>query len=160
LEKDNRRFCREFGEEKMHGCWHDFEASRERQRDILREAEVRRLARAAGKKPRETRPWSALRLLRALDGKLREFLRPLVPTGGEIPPEDEAAVPSAGDGLVGAAFEEGVYSLRPSSVIELRREAEGYVVHEVDLLTGDDVLYLSTEEPEWAAWIWNQKTRR
>jgi len=37
-------------------------------------------------------------------------------------------------------------------------KAEGYVIREVDLGTGDHILYLATEEPEWAAWIWEQKT--
>jgi hypothetical protein len=39
----------------------------------------------------------------------------------------------------------------------LHREGEGFVIREVDLGTGDHILYLSTEEPEWAAWIWEQK---
>jgi hypothetical protein len=142
----------------MHGCWHDFEASRERQRDILREAEALRLARTVrvhGGRPR----WSS-GPLGVIGAKIRAYLRRLAPSGNALPPDNQTAVSGADNGSAGAVFEEGVYSLRPSSVIELRREAEGYVVHEVDLLTGDDVLYLSTEEPEWAAWIWTQKTRR
>jgi hypothetical protein len=155
LKSNNRRFCRGFGEDKVHGCWYDFEASRERQRDFLREAEARRLARAA--KARGARAGS--RLFAALDGRIRELMGPLMPAGKEIPPDEESTVLSARHGLVDAVFEEGVRSVRSSSVIEFRREAEGYVIREVDLLTGDDVLYLSTEEPEWAAWIWRQKTR-
>ena len=50
--------------------------------------------------------------------------------------------------------------MRSSSVIEFHREAGGYVIQEVDLGTGDSILYLSTEEPEWAAWIWEQKIHR
>ena len=60
--------------------------------------------------------------------------------------------------MLEAVFEEGAPSVRSSSVIELHREGEGYVIREVDLGTGDHILYLSTEEPEWAAWIWEQKT--
>jgi hypothetical protein len=48
--------------------------------------------------------------------------------------------------------------VRSSSVIEFHQEEEGYVIREVDLGTGDHILYLSTEEPEWAAWIWERKT--
>lgn len=141
----------------MHGGWYDIEASRERQRDFAREAEAQRLARAAAK-ARGGRAGSHYRLLGAIDERIRTFLGRLTPAGGEILPDNETAVSSTGHGLVGAVFEEGICSERSSSVIEFRREAEGYVIREVDLLTGDDVLYLSTEEPEWAAWIWRQKT--
>jgi hypothetical protein len=49
--------------------------------------------------------------------------------------------------------------VRPSSVIEFHQEVEGYVIREVDLGTGDHILYLSTEEPERAAWIWERTVR-
>lgn len=143
----------------MHGGWYDFEVSRERRRDFLREAEAQRLVRAAGVL-RGKRPGSCHRMLRTLDEKVRAYLGRRTPPGKAIPPDEATTVSSTGHELVSAFFEEGVYSLRPSSVIELRREAEAYVIREVDLLTGDDVLYLSTEEPEWAAWIWKQKTHR
>jgi hypothetical protein len=45
-------------------------------------------------------------------------------------------------------------------VIELHREGGGYVIREVDLGTGDHILHLSTEEPEWAAWMWERKIHR
>jgi hypothetical protein len=45
-------------------------------------------------------------------------------------------------------------------VIELHREAEGFVIREVDLSTGENILYLPTGEPEWATWIWEQKIQR
>lgn len=142
----------------MYGSWYDFEASRERQKDILREAEARRLARATG--PRGGRSRGSFGPLGVLGAKIRAYLRRLAPSGKAIPPDKQITVSITGYGPAGAVFEEGVYSLRPSNVIEFRREAEEYVVHKVDLLTGEDVLYHSTEKPEWAAWIWTQKTRR
>ncbi len=48
--------------------------------------------------------------------------------------------------------------VRSSSVIEFHQEEKGYVIREVDLGTGDHLLYLSTNKPEWATWIWERKT--
>jgi hypothetical protein len=59
---------------------------------------------------------------------------------------------------VEAIFEESAPRVRAGSVIELHRDGEEYVIREVDLGTGDHILYLLTEEPEWAAWIWERKT--
>ena len=61
--------------------------------------------------------------------------------------------PQIAEGVSGS-----VTCVRSSSVLELHREGDGYVIREVDLCTGDHILYLSTEEPEWAAWIWERKT--
>jgi hypothetical protein len=82
----------------------------------------------------------------------------VVPSRKALPPDEEVAAPATGTGLVEAIVDESAAPLRSSSVIELQREAEGYVIREVDLGTGDNILYLSTEEPEWAAWIWERKT--
>jgi hypothetical protein len=70
-----------------------------------------------------------------------------------FPPEEEVVSSGMEVGLVEA-------QVRSRSVIELHQEEEGYVIREVDLGTGDNILYLSTEEPEWAAWIWEQKVHR
>ena len=140
----------------MQGGWRDFDYWRERQRDLLREAEAQRLARTR-------RPGLPERL-----GKYRPLLNSIADTikglGWRVVsspgafPQDEEVVPLGGrSGLVEAVFEESTPSVRSSSVIELHREGEGYVIREVDLATGDHILYLSTEEPEWAAWIWEQK---
>jgi hypothetical protein len=60
---------------------------------------------------------------------------------------------------VEAIFEERARPVRSSSVLEFNREGAGYVIREVDLGTGDHILYLSAEEPEWAAWTWERKTQ-
>jgi hypothetical protein len=59
---------------------------------------------------------------------------------------------------VEGVFEERERPGHSRSVIEFHQEGEGYVIREVDLGTGDHILYLSTEEPEWASWIWERKT--
>jgi hypothetical protein len=132
----------------MQGSWHDFEIWRERRRDLLVEAEARRIARAVRPDWRE-RLEKYLRLLDGILGLGGEA----VPSQRAFPPDEEVALSGMRAGLVEA-------QVRSSSVIELHQEEEGYVVREVDLGTGDHILYLSTEEPEWAAWIWERTTHR
>ncbi len=125
--------------------------------EFLREAEMRRLARAGG--PDWTTHLGGYRPL--LSGFVGRIL-----SVGEYAASSPAALPTSGEvvpsgaGLVEAVFEERTRPIRSSSVIEFHREGEGYVIREVDLGTGDHILYLNTEEPNWAAWIWEQKTRR
>ncbi len=143
----------------MQGGWHDFDYWRERQRDLLGEVEEQRLART------QRQGWTErLEDYRRLLGRFMNGIKGLstrtVPSRGAFPPDEEVTSSGARAGLVEAIFEEGAPSVRSSSVIELHREAEGYVIREVDLGTGDHILYLSTEEPEWAAWIWEQKIYR
>jgi hypothetical protein len=141
----------------MQGGWHDFDYWRERQRDLLREAEARRLART--RRPGWTERLGNYRhLLSRFTSRIREVGRRAVSSRGAFPPDEEVSPSGARAGLVEAVFEERAPSVRSGSVIELHREGEGYVIREVDLGTGDHILYLSTEEPEWAAWIWEQKT--
>jgi len=140
----------------MQGGWHAFDICRERQREFLKEAEVRRLAQAG--RPRTERFGDYRRLLSRFADRIIGLGRRVAPSREVVPP-DEEVVPSGGrSGLVEAVFEDRAPSVRSSSVIEFHREGEGYVIREVDLGTGDHILYLSTEEPEWAAWIWGQKT--
>ena len=134
----------------MQGGWHGFEIWRERQRDLLGEAEARRLARAASPDWRQ-RLGKYRSLFKGFIGKTLGLGREMVPADRVFPPDEEVAAPGMSAGLVEAR-------VRSSSVIELHQEEEGYVIREVDLGTGDHILYLSTEEPEWAAWIWEQKT--
>jgi hypothetical protein len=79
--------------------------------------------------------------------------REVITSHRAFPPDEEVAPSVTGTGLVEA-------QVRSSSVIEFHQQEEAYVIREVDLGTGDDILYLSTEEPEWAAWIWERKTHR
>jgi hypothetical protein len=146
-----------FWEGRMQSGWHDFDYWRERQRDLLGEAEARRLART--QRPGWTEHLEDYRrlLVRFIKG-IKGLSRRTVPSRGAFPSDEEVNASGARAGLVEAIFEVGAPSVRSSSVIELHREGEGYVIREVDLGTGDHILYLSTEEPEWAAWIWEQKT--
>ncbi len=143
----------------MQGGWHDFEIWKEHQRGLLGEAEARRLARPARPDWRE-RLGKYYRLLDSFAGRILGLGRRVVPSRKTFPPDDEVATSGTGAGLVEAIVDERATPLRSSSVIEFHREAEGYVIREVDLGTGDNILYLSTEEPEWAAWIWELKTHR
>ena len=128
---------------------HDFEVWREHQRGLLREAEARRLA-------RDVRPdWRGrfgryLGLLNSFSARILGLGREVITYHGAFPPDEEVAPSVTGTGLVEA-------QVRSSSVIEFHHQEEAYVIREVDLGTGDDILYLSTEEPEWAAWIWERK---
>jgi hypothetical protein len=137
----------------MQGGWHDLDSWRERQRDLLEEAEARRISRAM-------RP----DLMERLEGHRRWFTGVIRDLGRRIasrrvvPLDEKIRPPRAESGLVEAIFEERACPVPSSSVIEFHREGEGYVIREVDLGSGDHILYLSTEEPEWAAWIWDQKT--
>ena len=135
----------------MQGGWHEFDYWRERQRDLLREAEAQRLARTEDL-------GIYRRLLSSFADGIKGLGRRAVSSRGVFPPDEEVAPSGARAGLVEAIFEDGSAAVRSSSVIELHHEGEGYVIREVDLGTGDHILYLSTEEPEWAAWIWEQKT--
>ncbi len=136
----------------MQGGWHDFDIWRERRKDLLGEAEAQRLARAA-------RPdWRGRLekyhpLLDWFGAGILGFGREVVSSRKAFPPDEEVVSPGMEVGLVEA-------QVSSSSVIEFHREAEGYVIQEVDLGTGENILYLSTEEPEWAAWIWEQKIHR
>ncbi len=143
----------------MQGGWHDFEIWREHQRDLLGEAEAQRLARAARPDWRE-RLGRCRHLLERFGGRVLGLGGRVVPSSKVFPPDEGVAPSGKGAGLVEAIIEERARPLRSSSVIELHREAEGYVIREVDLGTGDNILYLSTEEPEWAAWIWERKIHR
>jgi hypothetical protein len=137
----------------MQGGWHDLDLWKERQRDLLKEAEARRISRTM-------RPDWMERLGRYrgwFTGVIRDLGRRIAPRG-VFPPDEEIRPPRAESGLVEAIFEERACPVPSSSVIEFHREGEGYVIREVDLGSGDHILYLSTEEPEWAAWIWDQKT--
>jgi hypothetical protein len=136
----------------MQGAWDDFDIWRQRQRDLLREAEANRLARAAHPDSR-SRLGKYYRLLDGFAGRVLGLGRRVVPSHEAFPPDEEVAPSGTGAGLVEA-------QVRSSSVIEFHQEEEGYVIREVDLGTGDHILYLSTEEPEWAAWIWERKTHR
>ena len=136
----------------MQGGWHDFDIWQERRRELLGEAEARRLARAARPDWRE-RLERYRSLLERLGGRILGIGREAIPSRKAFPPEEEVVSSGMEVGLVGA-------QVRSSSVIEFHREAEGYVIQEVDLGTGNNILYLSTEEPEWAAWIWEQKIHR
>jgi hypothetical protein len=157
LEVDELPVLRGFREERMQGGWHDLDVWRERQSSLLREAEARRLARAA-------RPALRERLVKYRD-LIERFAEKILGLGGPVsppyvtyPPDEEVAPLGTGAGLVEAIFEERAPRVRAGSVIELHRVGEEYVIREVDLGTGDHILYLSTEEPEWAAWIWERKT--
>jgi hypothetical protein len=145
-----------FREERMQGGWHDFDIWRERRRDLLREAEAQRFVSAARPDWRER-----LDKYRApserLVGKVLGLGRRVSSSYVTFPADEEVA--PSGAGLVEAIFEERAPCVRSGSVIELYRAGEGYVIREVDLGTGDHILYLSTEEPEWAAWIWERKTQ-
>jgi hypothetical protein len=132
----------------MQGGWHDFDIWRERQRELLREAEAQRLARVARPDLRD-RLGKYYRLLDRFAGRILGLGRRVVSSHKTLPPDEDVA--PSGAGLVEA-------QVRSSSVIEFHQEEEGYVIREVDLGTGDHILYLSTEEPEWAAWIWERKT--
>ena len=133
----------------MQGGWHDFDIWRERHRDLLGEAEARRLARAARPDWKE-RLERYRSLLEGFGGRILGLGRRAVPSRKAFPPEEEVVASGTEVGLVEA-------QVRSSSVIEFHQEEEGYVIREVDLGTGDHILYLSTDEPEWAAWIWEQK---
>ena len=143
----------------MQGGWHDFDYWRERQRDLLREAEAQRLVRTTRPGWRE-RLENRHQLLSRFADSIKGLGRRAVSSRDAFPPDEEVAPSGAQAGLVEAVFEERAPWVRSSSVIELHREGEGYVVREVDLGTGDHILYLATEEPEWATWIWEQKTHR
>ncbi len=141
----------------MQSGWQDFEIWRERQRGLLREAEARRFAREVRPDWRE-RFGQYLGLLDRFSARIMGLSREVITSRRALPPAEEVATPATGTGLVEAIIDERARPLRSSSVIEFHREAEGYVIREVDLGTGDNILYLSTEEPEWAAWIWERKT--
>jgi hypothetical protein len=136
----------------MQGGRHDFEIWRERQRGLLGEAEARRLARAVRPDWRE-RFGQYLGLLDRFSARILGLGREVVTSHRAFPPNEEIAPSVTRTGLVDA-------QVRSSSVIEFHQEEEEYVIREVDLSTGDDILYLSTEEPEWAAWIWERKIHR
>jgi hypothetical protein len=148
-----------FWEGRMQGNWHDFDYWRDRQRDLLREAEGRRLART--QRPGWTeRLDDYRRLLSGFAESIKGLGRCAVSSRGAFPPDEEVTASGARAGLVEAILEEGAPLVCSSSVLELHREGEEYVIRQVDLGTGDHILYLSTEEPEWAAWIWEQKIHR
>ncbi len=139
----------------MQDGWHDFDIWREYQRDLLREAEARRIART-GRPDWMERFGDYRRLLSRFTGVIRGLGRRIA--SRRVFPPEEITPSRAKSGLVEAIFEERARPVPSSSVIEFHREGEGYVIREVDLGTGDHILYLSTEEPEWAAWIWERKT--
>ena len=136
----------------MRGGWHDFDIWRGRHRDLLGEAEAQRLARAARPAWRE-RLGKYRSVLDWFSGRIPGLGRQVFPSLRPFPPEEEV-VPSGTEARLVEA------QVRSSSVIEFHQEEEGYVIREVDLGTGDHILYLSTEEPEWATWIWEQKIHR
>ena len=140
----------------MQGGWHDLDLWRGRQRELLKEAETRRLART-GRPDWMERLGEYRRVLNGFTGVVRG-LGSRIASPRVFPPHEETTPSRAESGLVEAIFEERACPVPSSSVIEFHREGEGYVIREVDLGTGDHLLYLSTEEPEWAAWIWERKT--
>ena len=143
----------------MQGGWHEFDYWRERQRDLLKEAEAQQLAQP--RRPGWTERFGDYRQrLSTFTSRIRGLGRRAVSSRRVFPPGEEVTASGVRAGLVEAIFEEGAPSVRSSSVIELHREGEGYVIREVDLGTVDHILHLSTEEPEWAAWIWEQKFHR
>jgi hypothetical protein len=84
-------FCRDRGGQ-MQGGWHDFEGWREHHRDLLREAEERRFARAARPGWRE-RSGEYLGLVgRFLERVLGAGIR-VVPSRKAFPPDEEVATP-------------------------------------------------------------------
>jgi hypothetical protein len=91
--------------------------------------------------------------LERFSGRIPGLGRQVVLSHRTFPPDEEVAPSGMEAGLVEA-------QVRSSSVIEFHQEEEGYVIREVDLGTGNHILYLSTEEPEWAAWIWERTTHR
>ncbi len=136
----------------MQGGWHDFDTWREHRRETLGEAEAQRLARAV----RPDWRWRLGKYRPLLDWFSARILglgRQVVSSHKTFPPEKEVVSSGMEVGLVEA-------QVRSRSVIELHQEEEGYVIREVDLGTGDHILYLSTDKPEWAAWIWEQKIHR
>src|SRR5215211_3009395 len=141
----------------MQGGWHDLDIWRERQRDLLREAEARRISRTRRPDWME-RLGGYRRVLNGFTGAMRGLGRRIA-SRRVFPPDEEITPSRAESGLVEAIFEERACPVPSSGVIGFHREGEGYVIREVDLGTGDHILYLSTEEPEWAARIWDQKTR-
>ena len=130
----------------MHGAWYEFDIWRQRQSDLLREAEAHRLARTAHSDLRD-RLGRYYRVLESFAGRI--LGRGVVPSQRGFPAQ-EGVAPS-GAGLVEA-------QVASSSVIEFHHEEQRYMIREVDLSTGDHLLYLCTEEPECAAWIWARKT--
>ena len=143
----------------MQGGWHDFDYWRGRQGDLLEEAEARRLVKR--RRPSWTEQLGNYsKRLSTFASRIRGLGRRGVSSRGAFPPDEEVAASGTRAGLVEAILEEGAPSVRSGSVIELHREGEGYVIRQVDLGTGDHILYLSTEEQEWAAWIWEQKIQR
>jgi hypothetical protein len=157
LEVEELPILQGFREERMQGSLHDLDVWRERHRSLLREAEAQRLARAARPALRE-RLGRHLGLLEWFADKVVGLGRRVSPHYVTIPTDEEVTPSGTGAGLVEAIFEEKAPRVRAGSVIELHRDGEEYVIREVDLGTGDHILYLSTEEPEWAAWIWERKT--
>ena len=101
----------------MQGGWHDFDIWRERHRDLLREAEARRLARAARPDWRE-RLGTYRPLFETLRDRILGLGRQVVPSHRPFPPDEEVVPSGTEAGLVGA-------QVRSSRVIELHREAEG-----------------------------------
>jgi hypothetical protein len=157
LEVDELPVLQGFREERMQDGWHDLDVWRERQSSLLKEAEARRLARAARPALRERlRKYSDL--MEGFADKILGLGRRGSPPYATYPPDEEVTPSATGVGLVEAIFEARAPTVRAGSVIELHRNGEEYVIREVDLGTGDHILYLSTEEPEWAAWIWERKT--
>ena len=139
--------------------WHDLDYWRERQRDLVGEVEAQRLARA--RRPGWTeRLGDYRRLLSRFEGSIKGLGKRAVSSRGASPLDEEVTSSGARAGLVEAIVEERAPSVHSSSVLELHREGEGYVIRQVDLGTGDHILYLSTQEPEWAAWIWEQRIQR
>ena len=118
----------------MQGGWHDFDLWRERHRDLLGEAEAQRFARAARPDWRE-RLGKYRPLLERLSGRILGLGREAVSSRRPFPPDEEVVPSGTGAGLVEA-------QVRSSSVIEFHQEEEGYVIREVDLGTGDHILYI------------------
>jgi hypothetical protein len=146
-----------FWEEAMRGDWHDVDVWREHQRALLREAQMQWFAQTRRPELMEhLRKYR--RLLSGFTGTIWELGRRVAPFRRAFPLDEEVNSSRAGSGLVEAVFEERGHPGHSSSVIEFHQEGEGYVIREVDLDTGDHILYLSTEEPEWAPWTWERKT--
>ena len=81
----------------MQGGWHDFDIWKERQRDLLREAEARRLARA-GHPAWKERLGDYHGLFDKITGWFRETGRQVTPSGRGFPPTKRSSRRERGPG--------------------------------------------------------------
>ena len=101
----------------MQGGWHDFDYWRERQRELLREAEAQRLART-GRPSRPERLGKYRPLLSSVADTIKGLGRLLVSSPRVFPPDEEVVQSGARSVLVDAVFEIKVSQLFMRSVYE------------------------------------------